>query len=452
MRVLLLAVLAAASLRAQLSLADARADVDQFFATLERVHPNLLARVMQSDYRSLREKTLSDLATQAKNGTVRQHDLEMTLSYAAAFFRDGHTSVRPSERPNAQNTAATRFPPFLLEFDNGAFSIVAALDETLRGAEVTAVNGVPVLRFLAPILDRCSGETLPFQAARFVGSQASWYFLTDLFRADACQLTLAGGRRQTVQTISFAEFTKLQPPQQVRETHVEFLEGGQVAHFVYPAFHQSDAEERKIDEVFRQIQERHAAELILDVRGNGGGNSLMGDYIFSYLYARKFRMFSGGSIKVSPDILARDGANMAKYQSNEGHVVAMHIREENHPRRTALFNGKTWLLVDNGTFSSAASFAALFRDYAAGTIVGYETGGLPTTFGDLFVVKLSHSGITCTVSHKQFLPPKPRPGDDRHGVLPDIPLNRSLLAPYHGQADPVLAYTLAVIRGKGRTP
>jgi hypothetical protein len=84
----------------------------------------------------------------------------------------------------------------------------------------------------------------------------------------------------------------------------------------------------------------------------------------------------------------------------------------------------------------------MFRDYAVGKIVGYETGGLPTSFGDIFNFTLHHSGIPVGVSHKLFRGPKPRPGDDEHGVLPDVPLNRDLLAPYRSEADPVLAYML----------
>lgn len=416
----------------RLSEADARADIEQFFSTLERVHPNLLSKVTPAEYQAMR----------AKIGVpARRRDLESALLYAAALFRDGHTSVQGPERANPQNTAGVRFPPFLLGFDNGAF--------TIDGEELMAIDGVPILQFLAPILERCSGETLGFRASRFTGGQAAWYRLTELFHADSFQATLAGGRSQTFRTVPFAEFAKLQPRKQARLTHVEFLRDGAVAHFVYPSFTKSTEEEKKIDEIFRSLQERHTSDLIIDLRGNGGGNSNMGDYIFSYLYGRRFRAFSEVDIKLSPDILARDGPRLGESKNaRAGQVVAQHGAETLHPRRAAFFTGKVWLMVDNGTFSSATDFTAMIRDYQVATIVGYETGGLPTCYGDLFSFTLKHSEITCFVSHKLFKSPKPRPGDDRHGVLPDVPFNRTLLTPHRDQADPALAYTLTLIRGK----
>jgi hypothetical protein len=36
----------------------------------------------------------------------------------------------------------------------------------------------------------------------------------------------------------------------------------------------------------------------------------------------------------------------------------------------------------------------------------------------------------------------PWPGDDQHGVIPDVPVNKRDLAAFHGEHDPMLAYTL----------
>ena len=51
-----------------------------------------------------------------------------------------------------------------------------------------------------------------------------------------------------------------------------------------------------------------------------------------------------------------------------------------------------------------------------------------------------------------FDAPKPRPGDDQHGMLPDIAVNRELLIPYQAEADPVLAFALAHIRKSRENP
>jgi len=42
--------------------------------------------------------------------------------------------------------------------------------------------------------------------------------------------------------------------------------------------------------------------------------------------------------------------------------------------------------------------------------------------------------------------PKPEPGDDTHGVIPDIVATDAVLAPYRTAEDPVLALALDVAR------
>ena len=93
-------------------------------------------------------------------------------------------------------------------------------------------------------------------------------------------------------------------------------------------------------------------------------------------------------------------------------------------------------------------FAAAFRDYQIGTIVGFETGGVPIHFGQAPTLKLAHSGISFQAPTAQYFPPKRRAGDDRQGVMPDLPMTEKLLAPYSGEADPVLAATLAKVAKK----
>jgi len=104
------------------------------------------------------------------------------------------------------------------------------------------------------------------------------------------------------------------------------------------------------------------------------------------------------------------------------------------------------MLTDHLVFSSAVMFADAFRDYNAGTIIGYETGGTPSHYGYPRTFRLKNSGIDFGVSRTHFNAPKPTPGDDQHGVLPDVAVNRELLVPYMREADPVLAFTLAHIR------
>ncbi len=442
--------------RDRVAQAAALEDVKQFFATLERVHPNLLAKMSGEDYRKLKERTAAGVAETGAEITVE--DLASLLYYAAASFKDGHTSVRWTVKPGASSARHRRFPPFRLRFDNGRFMIAAARDPALAGMELIAVNGAPAMEFLRPILDRCSGETIVFRAHRFTGNQPFWFYLTNLFGAsDPYRLGLrdAGGnpRETAVNSVTFAEYEEFlgqaADRARPRTTKVEFLDSGAIAHFIYPAFQFSDAEKQRVDAIFKEIKARGSRDLVLDIRGNGGGNSNMGEHIFAYLYSGKFQSFSKMLVKISPDVspyLPTWAKPMAAVM--RGKVVTRNASEHSVPKPEAFFTGRAWLLIDNGAFSSATDFATMFRDYRVGTILGYETGGLPISFGDVHAFPLKNSGITCGVSWKQFFPPRPKPGDDQHGALPHVAVNDAMLAEFRGEPDPVLALTLRHIREK----
>jgi hypothetical protein len=404
----------------RLSLADATADVQEFFSTLEHSHPKLLAKVDHSAYTELKKQTVSDLAARlGQDGNIRIEDLAYSLYYAGAFFKDGHTGLQWQWPPlNEANTRGKRFPPFWLDSENARFFIASASDASLLGTEILGVNGTPVEGFLKPILDRISGETRTYRAAGLAANQAFWYYLTNVFADESYTLTvrdMSGATRQAaIRTLGFAEFRRLAPPaRRSGDTRVEFLDDGKIARLVIPSLvYGPDRKktEEVFDQAFGQIRERASTDLIIDIRGNGGGDSRMGDYVLRF------------------------------------------VRPKQSARPKSFFAGKTYMLTNHLVFSSAVMFADAFRDYNVGTIVGYETGGTPSHYGQPQSFTLKNSGIAFGVSSKHFNAPKPRPGDDEHGVLPDVAVNRELLVPYRTEADPVLAFALAHIRQSRERP
>jgi hypothetical protein len=440
--------------------AAALEDVNQFFTTMRRVHPNLLGKIGKENYAKLKQQTVDGIAARLDSkGEIPTEDLASLLYFAGASFKDGHTAVHWGTKLNEWNTRGNRFPAFRLAFDNGRFMIAGARDQTIVGTELMAVNGAPVVEFLRPILDRCSGETLPFRMSVFTMDEALWYYMTNLFGGSApylMQVRDSGGqsREVTLETLNFHDYRGFLRHSAEQMFHpndrgikVEFFDSGATAHFLYPSFHQSVEEKRKMDQVFEEIQSKGSRNLILDIRDNLGGQSSMGEHLFGYIYGEKFRLLRQVRIKASRDVLphvpwwARPIVFLLS-----GHVMGHSISEHAVPRPKTFFSGRTFLLVDNGSYSMASSVTTMFRDYKAGTILGYETGGLPVTFGEPVYFTLKNSRIRCSVSATQILPPQAWPGDEEHGVIPDVPLNEGNLAEFKNERDPALAFTLRYIK------
>jgi hypothetical protein len=447
--------------RDRLTLAEATADIREFYATLDRIHPDPLARTTREAFEEARKRVYDGVAGRAdRGGKVAIEDLAYWLEYGAASVHDGHTLVRWRPAPSDYGVGARRFPPSRVESENGRFFV--------DGAELVAVNGAPAATFFGPILERCSAETPVWRAGCLTDYQQFWFWHTNLFGAPkCCTLGFAGGTERTVAPVSFAEYRQIQrPARPTKTTSVKLFDSGKIAHFVYPSFQVSDAEKKTIDDVFREIREAKAQDLVIDLRGNGGGSSNMGDYIFRYIAEAPVSQGSKLRIKVARETFERwkqQGGPMppfaeALFQSFEGKVMAsdeeplksiiagLIAQEKPEARPEAIFRGRLWLLIDNETFSSANLFAAAFRDHPLGKILGYEIGEPAIACGDLFTFTLKNSRIPYQVSNREFLPAKPRPGDSDHGVLPDIPFDRKILAPYRTASDPGLAFTLDYIR------
>jgi hypothetical protein len=455
----------------RLKSADARSDVLEFFATLERIHPDPFARVAEADYRRMKEQTFAELdARAAKDGQVSTEDLAYLLRYAAAFIRDGHTEMGWGVRSVYQEPMdERRFPPFRFEFESGRFYITGASDTSLIGMELAAMNGKPAAEFLAPALDRIAGETLTWRATRLADNQDFFLWFTNVVgRASGCcrlRLRDANGAEseRTVEPVGIAQYRRIRPTA-VRKlprrtgTEVRFFDSGKVAHFVYPAFRYSEQERSTIDGIFRQIREARSEAVIVDLRGNGGGEPMMGSLIFSYLTPKAVPMLQGGRIKISPEAIQNILAGLPPanegqvLEASDGDAIAREIAAsfagaKEMPKQANPFTGRVWLLVDHRTFSAANMFSEAFRDQGVGKVLGYETGE-PAKIGGGIVLnfELKHSGITYRVSATENFIGKLQPEAVEHGVLPDIPFDRKALARFRAEADPELAFTLDYIR------
>jgi len=65
-----------------------------------------------------------------------------------------------------------------------------------------------------------------------------------------------------------------------------------------------------------------------------------------------------------------------------------------------------YVLIGQRTFPARSIWLPPIKDYKLGTLVGEETGGLATQFGDIYSFWLPNTGLQLGVSHKKFYRPK----------------------------------------------
>ncbi len=88
------------------------------------------------------------------------------------------------------------------------------------------------------------------------------------------------------------------------------------------------------------------------------------------------------------------------------------------------FNGKTYVVIGDGTFSSAMMFATIIKDNHIATLVGQvPKGGHPTHFGEMYNTKLPNTQLDLLFGVKEWIRPAGKGGENI--LRPDRLINLS---------------------------
>lgn len=156
-------------------------------------------------------------------------------------------------------------------------------------------------------------------------------------------------------------------------------------------------------DMFTEVKEQGIGNVAVDLRDNGGGNSMVANEFIRYLPVDTYRV---------DGYVHRLGCFMLDYTGDEYMVI------ENQRYTDLTFDGNVYLLTDSGSFSSAMLFTAYIKDNELGTVIGEPPGNDPNGFGDIAQFRLSNSGLYMSVSTKQFVRPDRDCADSL--VMPDV--------------------------------
>ncbi len=155
-------------------------------------------------------------------------------------------------------------------------------------------------------------------------------------------------------------------------------------------------------DMFTEVKAQDIGNVAVDLRGNGGGNSMVANEFIRYLPVDTYNV---------DGYVHRLGCFMLDFTGDE------YTMTENDKYTDLTFDGDLYLLTDSGSFSSAMLFAAYIKDNDLGTVIGEPPGNDPNGFGDIAEFWLSNSGLYMSVSTKQFFRPDRECTDQL--VMPD---------------------------------
>ena len=197
---------------------------------------------------------------------------------------------------------------------------------------------------------------------------------------------------------------------------------------------------------FAEIADRKTiTNLVIDMRGNLGGNSGTSSKLVSYLVDKPFQAYTQIDAPVRQVSFNRYLGwkfwrfwlrNFFTYRTPEGTYRRTGVTGLIKPTTKNGFRGKVFVLTNGGTFSAASIFTSLVKHNAADrvTVVGRETGG-----GEYGCNAFTSPYMTLPETGVQLRLPLYKivlaiPGTDRgRGVIPDVPVPYTASAMLAGQ-------------------
>jgi hypothetical protein len=423
-------------------------DAAFLFSTIEQVHPAPYMRLDSAGAgRVQRARGAFEAALTDGMGRL---DFWRLAAPVVALLRDGHTTLLlPREQLERQRRAGSTMFPLVLRLDSLTTTVRADLSRVDRmpfGTRIVAINGRPMAELIAEGM-----ATLPYERDElrlwalnrtFTEVIPTVWGWTGPFVVKAV-LPSGATSTDTIAGLSLEEWTAAARAENLLGRPAppytfDYLSDSTLGYVAFGSHVDHDEFNGFLEKAFAQLRRRAPRALVIDLRRNGGGSAEPGDELISYVTANPRPQFSRIDVRASKAVkdeqrrniprafrwlpawlLGRLDARLAFLRSPDGAIARWPVDKGVARRKALQWHGPVYALVGLGTFSSGADLAAALQDYGIATIVGEETGGLASSFGDPHRAHLPNTGLQLNVSYKYFV--RPSGAEGMRGVIPDLP-------------------------------
>ncbi len=372
-------------------------DFEQIRETVAKYHPALYDYTEKNALDSLFDSHRALLTTD-----MEFEDFYTIASSVLSYIGCGHTKLWI---PSDYWSVAPRgfFPLKLIFCDEKVFVSGSFTDSVLVpiGSEIISLDGVPIGKIIGTLKSMTSSDGFieAFRSKSVEKNFAKRYALRYGYHGGFLVGYISSGD-------SAVSEVNLPPvgveaidarPVRGNELSLNLLEGDTTALLTINTFIYYDNVEgfrSFIDSSFGVIKERGVHNLIIDLRGNDGGDPFCSSYLLSYIEHEPVPYF-------------------AEPYGRYDRLAKPIPLAENH------FNGQIFTLVDGSAFSTTGHFCALLKYHRIGKLVGTETGATYTCTGSVHYVDLANTKLILGTAQKRRYSAAVRDMDRRRGVLPD---------------------------------
>ncbi len=382
----------------RLSPAELQEDFAFFKTRLVNYHPGLYAYATKNQVDSAFAAIEAQL-----NQPMDDLAFYQLLSPLKSLIRDGHTYYYPNEatRDAISQKSALPFDVFWDWEDLWVREVYATNIELKAGDKIKSINTVPAAQVVEKLMNNIIRDGRADSYPRWILNQwfnefyhyhfpipEQWELLVEGQDGEEKQIIVANQPRPSV------------PEQGEKKKGIVLSQRDDALVLKVPSFNNVILKEQygqkfktAVAEAFQTIVDSKTEKLILDLRGNQGGEIDNGRYLLSFLLEERFAIVQSLKKVVAPE-QDMDQARLA-IKGNSGNKWTK-------PNKL-LYSGKLIVLMNGGSFSCSGAVIAQLEALKRAKLVGEESGGNCRTFCGVGPEEyLPHSKISLSVPRVQF--------------------------------------------------
>lgn len=405
-------------------------DISFFAEKLTAIHPLLL----DNAYRQNWEKEFLAVQRLLKD-SMTQNQFYLLVSPLLAGLNEAHSNFDCpfDQRKEYMDNGGLSFPFSVIQRDSSIIiTEYYGEDTTLfhRGDEILEINGINAVNCISRMQRLTGGNVPSIRNIMIEMNFRSLLWMIYGFEKDY-KLLVRDGRKVTwlqAPGITNEQFIRNQKrflKADERKYSLKRIPFEKTAILTVRSFADLESFCHFSDSAFRIIAGNGIENLIIDIRGNLGGRSIVVDSLMNYLTVKGYSQYRRIETRVSEDLKAY---YKEKYPEKYNKVKDLAINDlydspgiqmQPHDKKNR-FKGRMFLLTDNSTFSAAATFAGIFKEMKLGVIIGQETGGSIEYYGDFWDIATPGTGLHFHIAPKRFI--QFGGTDLSRGVMPDFPV------------------------------
>jgi hypothetical protein len=433
--------------------AQLKADYTVFRNILEESHPSLYWYTPKDSmdyYFNLGYSRLTDSMTEQNFRTL--------LSYVISKVNCGHTTTRYSKRYTRYLDTVRRIRSFPLTFKLWKDTMVITSnlnrrDSLLkRGTIVRTINGMPQQRIADTLFQYLAtdgyNEVSKYQQLSNRGIFGGWYRnvfgLTERFSIGYVD-SLGNDRQVTIPLYDPASDTGRQIFPGMRKLtkkerrrlelltvrNVQIDTSMQSAFMTLNSFSRGNLLKSFFKKTFKTLNRLNIKHLVIDVRGNGGGDASLSTLLTRYMIKHKFKLTDSLYAVTRSSKYGKHIQNqwiywtimqvLTKKRSDGNYHFGYFERHYFKPKKKDHYDGNVYILTGGNSFSATTLFAGALKGQSNVKIIGEETGGAAYGNSAWMIpdVTLPHTRVRFRLPKFRLVVSKDNPKNGR-GVQPDV--------------------------------